>query len=299
VPRTSIASSSRRSADPGARPGVPRRPEEVRARLEVLGVRPSRVHGQSFLTDPFVADMEAALVEVPEGAPVTEVGGGLGLLTEALLRRGRAPLRIVEKDPRLARHLRATFGGAVAVECADALEAPFGAEAAVVGNLPFSVASPILTRLFEARVPVIVALLQKEVGLRYAATAGTHGYGRPSIQAALYGRVETFAPVPATSFEPVPAVDGLIVRFTAREGPLPVPSVPALEETVRRLFSSRRKQLGNLLPRLAGSGAAAEELARAAAWPEGWARQRPEELPPEAYFALARARASRRGGRER
>jgi 16S rRNA (adenine1518-N6/adenine1519-N6)-dimethyltransferase len=297
VPRTSTASSSPRRPDPGARPGVPRRPDEVRARLEALGLRPSRVHGQSFLTDPFIADMEASLLEIPPGAPLTEIGGGLGLLTEALLRRGLGPLRVVEKDPRLARHLREVFGPEVAVEHRDALEAPFGEERAVVGNLPFSVASPILTRLFAARVPRIVVLLQREVGLRYAASPGGRGYGRPAIQAALFGTVETFAPVPAASFEPVPAVDGLLVRFTDRGGPLPVPSVPRFEEAVKLLFSSRRKQLGNLLPRLAGGTAGASALAREAGWPAGWERRRPEELPPEAFFALATAREAPRGGR--
>ncbi|MCI4364040.1 MAG: 16S rRNA (adenine(1518)-N(6)/adenine(1519)-N(6))-dimethyltransferase, partial [Thermoplasmata archaeon] len=58
---------------PGA---APVRRDEVRARLEALGVRPSKGSGQSFLTDPFLPDIEVALLELPPGTPVVEVGGG-------------------------------------------------------------------------------------------------------------------------------------------------------------------------------------------------------------------------------
>ncbi|MCI4364211.1 MAG: hypothetical protein L3K13_07970, partial [Thermoplasmata archaeon] len=113
--------------------------------------------------------------------------------------------------------------------------------------------------------------------------------GRPTILAALYGTVETFARVPSTSFEPEPAVEGILLRFTPREGPLPVGSPAMLEETTRRLFAWRRKQLGNSLPAVVGGDAQAEHLAQRASWPSDWKRRRPEELAPELYFALTRA----------
>ena len=101
--RISTASSSRRSAaDDGTIPPVPERPEEIRSALAALGVRPSKEWGQSFLTDPFVADAEAALVGVKPGQPVVEVGGGLGVLTAALLRRGLGPLTVIERGTQLA-----------------------------------------------------------------------------------------------------------------------------------------------------------------------------------------------------
>ncbi|HEV2317620.1 MAG TPA: 16S rRNA (adenine(1518)-N(6)/adenine(1519)-N(6))-dimethyltransferase RsmA [Thermoplasmata archaeon] len=284
--------------DPSYWPGVPHRAEEVRERLAEIGLRPSRSRGQSFLTDPFAADIEVAFLEVRPGEPIIEIGGGLGVLTEALARRGLGPVRVIERDPRLVAHLRRTFGDRVAVDEADALETEYAAGSVVVGNLPFSVASPILTRLFESRVRRVVALLQKEVGERYAAGPGGRSYGRPAIQAALFGTTELGAPVPASSFEPKPAVDGVIVRFTARDGPLPVPSVVELERVVRQLFSRRRKQLANLLPGVTGGEREAREAATAAGWPAGWEHQRPEELAPAHYFALACVlSAHRRGGR--
>ncbi len=295
--RTSTDSSSPRNAPPDLGPTVPESPAEIRGALRTLGVRPDRRWGQSFLADPFVADAEAALVEPTPGTPVLEIGGGLGILTAALVRRGVGPLTVIERDPRLAAHLRAAFGDRVSVVEGDALELPLEGFATVVGNLPYSVATPILLRCFAHRVPRVVFLLQREVAERLAASPGGRTYGRLAIIARLYGEVELFRTVGRASFEPAPEVDSRLGVHSARSGPLPVPSVPIFEAAVRTLFSARRKQLGNLLPRLASSTAEAEELARAAEWPATWARQRPEELAPEAFFRLATVLAVRRSAR--
>jgi len=159
----------------------------------------------------------------------------------------------------------------------------------VVGNLPYSVATPILLRLFAARVPRVVFLVQREVAERLASGPGSKEYGRLSLIAQMYGTVELFRAVPAGAFYPPPQVESRLAVHVARPDPLPVPSVPEFERIVRVLFSSRRKQLGNLLPRLAPSSEAAERLAEAAGWPSQWPKLRPEELPPSAFFALARA----------
>lgn len=289
--RTSTASLSRRNPERprGSDPAeTVDSPEGVRATLAGLGLRPSRALGQSFLTDPFVADAEAALVATGPDEPVVEVGGGLGILTEALLRRGVGPVTVLEKDPRLAAFLRRRFRGEpVAIVTGDALALPFPRAGCFVGNLPFSVATPILLRLFEARVPRVVAMVQREVAERLAAGPGSRSYGRLSIVAALYGEVALQRTVAPGAFTPEPAVEGRIVTFRSREGRLPVPSVPTFDRVVRTLFSSRRKQLGNLLPRLVPGAGEADRLARAADWPSDWARERPESLPPEAFFRLA------------
>jgi 16S rRNA (adenine1518-N6/adenine1519-N6)-dimethyltransferase len=284
VRTTSTASSSLRSP---ASLGVPERPSEIRSALAALGVRPRRERGQSFLADPFVADAEAALVETCPGEPVLEIGGGLGVLTRALLRRERRPLTVVERDPRLARHLVAVFGDSIRVREEDARSTPLEGYRAVTGNLPFSVATPLVVRILEARIPRAVAMLQKEVGERLAARPGSKSYGRLSILAALYGEIELYRTVPSSAFEPVPEVEGVLVGVRGRVGPLPVPSAERFERTIRELFSARRKQLGKLLSKVAGSGDEARRLARGAEWPEDWARRRPEEIAPESYFRLA------------
>jgi 16S rRNA (adenine1518-N6/adenine1519-N6)-dimethyltransferase len=280
VRRTSTGSSSRRNPDRG--PGA-----AVLGQLAELGLRPSRGLGQSFLIDPFVADAEAALVETKPGEPVLEIGGGLGHLTEALLRRGIGPLTVLERDRRLARYLEQRFAGQALVITGDATSIELPPAAAVVGNLPFSVATPILVRLLEARVPRIVVLLQREVVARIVASPGGRAYGRLTVFVRLFAEPVAFRIVPAASFAPVPEVDGQLLVLTARPGPPPVPSVPHFERLMATLFSVRRKQLGNVLPRALPPGADPGEIARAADWPAGWATARPEELPPEAFYRLA------------
>lgn len=268
-------------------PAVPESPEQVEQALRALEVRPSRGLGQSFLTDPFVADALAVLAAPAAGRPTVEVGGGLGIVTRALLRRGARPLTVVERDPRLADHLERTFGASVRVVRADALAYPFPPEAVVVGSLPYSVATPLLLGRMRQRQRRLAVLVQKEVAERLGADVGSRQYGRPTILARLFGEVELFQEVPAAAFHPLPKVAGRLLVYRRRMGPLPVRSVERLEAIVRALFSSRRKQLGNLLPRLASGSTTAEELARSARWPDGWPRLRPEDLDPEAYFRLA------------
>ena len=284
--RTSTASSSLRSAAPAtALPEVPSTARAVESALDELGVTPRKRLGQSFLVDPFIADAEAALVGA--GGPVLEIGGGLGLLTQALVRRGFEPITVIERDHALAEHLRRTFGDRIVVEEADARVAPWPADAPLVGNLPFSAGTDLVIRALKERGRSFVVLLQKEVAERLAAAPGSKAFGRLSILAALYGAVELYQVVPPAAFEPVPAVAGRLVRFVPRPGPLPIPSVERFERLVAAIFSQRRKQLGNLLPRAIPGGRSAEALARAAAWPSGWSTLRPEALPPEAYFRLA------------
>lgn len=291
MPRTSTGSSSR--PDRGkVRRGpshVPGNAAEVAAALEGLELSPRRSRGQSFLTDPFVADAEAALVGSAPGDPVLEVGGGLGLLTQALLRRGLGPITVIENEPRLAGFLRYHFGDRIRVVEADALTEGVPAAGVAVGNLPFAIATPLLMRWFQGSVPRVVALVQKEVGERLAAGPGSRVYGRISILAALYGAVECHATVPAAAFYPIPKVDGRIVTFERRPGALPVRSISTLEHLLDTLFAGRRKQLGNLLPRAlqrVHGGSPASQVARQAGWPTGWERLRPESLAPEAYFRL-------------
>lgn len=289
------AASSPRTRSRLSEFGVPEHPEEIRRSLSSLGVRPSKGWGQSFLSDPFIADAEAALVEVPTGRPVVEIGGGLGILTAAMLRRGVGPLTVVERDPRLAGFLRSTFGDRIRVLVGDALSVELPPAECIVGNLPYSVATPILVRVLERRTPRVVFLIQREVAERLAAAPGSKQYGRLSLLARLYGTVELYRTVSASAFVPEPEVESRIGVHVARPGGLPVSSIADFERVVRTLFSSRRKQLGNLLPHLTGRSGDPQRLAMEAGWPSDWSTRRPEQLPPEAFFAMTRCLATRWG----
>ncbi|MCI4367958.1 MAG: 16S rRNA (adenine(1518)-N(6)/adenine(1519)-N(6))-dimethyltransferase RsmA [Thermoplasmata archaeon] len=287
MPTRSTVSSSSRSPPSDAGLPAPDSARAVEETLAGLGVRPSRRLGQSFLVDAFVADAEAALVASSDPSSVVEIGGGLGILTEAIVRRGLSPLTVVERDPRLVRFLRGRFAQRARVIEADGASFEIPKGAVVVGNLPFSVATPMLIHWMESRVKAVVAMVQKEVGDRLCASEGSKLYGRLSIVAALYGSVEPFQVVRSSSFFPMPEVEGRVIVFRRHEGELPARSPERVVSVVRTLFSSRRKKLGNLLPRLASSRTDAKELARRAQWPEDWQDRRPETLPPSDFFRLA------------
>jgi murein DD-endopeptidase MepM/ murein hydrolase activator NlpD len=152
----------------------------------------------------------------------------------------------------------------------------------VIGNLPYSVGTPILQRVWRSGTPRFVGMLQREVVDRLAAAPRSKSYGRLTIEGALYGTIELYRTVPSSAFHPAPEVESRIFAFQRREGPMPVRSVDRLERTVATLFSARRKQLGNLVGRLLPGGIEPDEVAAAAEWPETWRTQRPEELGPEA-----------------
>jgi 16S rRNA (adenine1518-N6/adenine1519-N6)-dimethyltransferase len=283
VSTTSTGSSSHRSVAPS----VPHRPPDVARALESLGIAPSKRLGQSFLWDAFVADAEAALVAERTGLRVVEVGAGLGVLTEALLRRGLGPITVVERDPRLGRFLERTFGDGVRVVVGDALEVELPPCDVLVGNLPFSVATPILERVWSGSIPRFVGMLQREVVDRMVSPPGSRVYGRLTIVAAYFGHVEGFQTVPSSAFYPAPAVEGRVMTFDRRTGPGPAPTFRALESVLEALFSARRKQLHNLLPRALPPGAEAVRCAELAEWPANWPHRRPEQLAPDAFFRMA------------
>ena len=212
--RTSTASSSPRKRDGPAVPGaIPERPGEVRA--DARGPRDRSLEGAGAVVPGRPVRRRrggGARRGFGRAGPVVEIGGGLGILTAALVRRGIADLTVIERDRRLAHHLRSAFGPRITVLEGDALDIEVPASAVVVGNLPFSSATPILLRLFALRIPRVVALVQKEVAARLAAGPGSRTYGRLSIAASLYGDVELFQEVPESSFFPPPAVRGQIFR---------------------------------------------------------------------------------------
>ncbi len=297
--RRSIASSS--PADPGRRerpPGrsasssirVPETPSQVEEILDALGVEPTRGWGQNFLVDREVARLEAALVDLPPGRPVVEIGGGLGLLTAALLERGFHPLTVLEREPRFAAFLATNFGSRIHVREADALVDPLPRADAYVGNLPFSTATPILERLLEEGIPHGVFLVQREVGERLAATAGSRQYGKLSVMSAIHGSFRLADRVPARMFHPVPRVDGVLTVFRRHPMEPPPEDRGMLERLLAGLFAQRRKMLGNTLPPLLEEllpHVPAAEVVSEAGWPEDWARRRAEEISPEDLVRLS------------
>ena len=267
--------------------------EHPRRSLAALGLSPRKSLGQNFLADRNVAGKIVALAR-SFPPPYLEIGPGLGALTDLLSEAG-APTVAVELDRGLAAHLRERFsGGSVEIVEADFLEVPerewrsrFPAGGTVVGNLPYSVSSPVVLRLIELRdrFPHAVLMLQREVVDRLCAGPGGKEYGILSVYLGVLAEARREFPVRRACFHPPPDVDSAVmsIRFV---GALPEALVAALRTVVRAAFAQRRKTLRNApVPFLPGGAAQWRELLLAAGIdPAG----RAEEVLPAAYLALAR-----------
>jgi 16S rRNA (adenine1518-N6/adenine1519-N6)-dimethyltransferase len=272
-------------------------------RLRQFGIRPRRDLGQNFLIDSNILDVIGRAAELRPDDVVLEVGGGLGVLSEYLAERV-AHVHVVEVDAALEPALRDALGGHenATLHLADAVKLDYGALAPapdkVVANLPYGVAATVILRTIEqlGGVTTWVAMVQREVGERFAAEPGSAAYGVPSVLAQLACDVRVLRPIARTVFHPVPNVDSVLVGLR-RRGPAPE---PALRELVQRGFAHRRKALAGSLALGPSGGRELRDRTRAALEAMGKpADARAEQLAPEEWRELeARLRgATGAGGR--
>ncbi|HAN72480.1 MAG TPA: 16S rRNA (adenine(1518)-N(6)/adenine(1519)-N(6))-dimethyltransferase [Actinobacteria bacterium] len=247
---------------------------DVRALAEELGIRPTKRLGQNFVTDPNTVRRIVASARLSDDDIVLEVGPGLGSLTLALLPHVQQVIA-VEIDPVLAERLPITVQQRVP-ELADRLTV-LHADAmrvtslpveptALVANLPYNVAVPVVLHLLEAfpSVSSVLVMVQKEVAERLAAGPGSRVYGVPSVKARWHCAVEPAGDVGTSVFWPVPHVESGLVRMTRRAAPVSRAGREATFAVVDAAFSQRRKTLRSALAGWAGSPAAAEAALRTA-----------------------------------
>jgi 16S rRNA (adenine1518-N6/adenine1519-N6)-dimethyltransferase len=248
--------------------------------------------------DPNTIRRIVRAAELGPDEAVLEVGPGLGSLSLALL-AASAQLTAVEIDPRLAAELPATvirfapeLADRLRVVEADALNVtalPDPQPTALVANLPYNVAVPVLLTLLAA-LPTIrhgLVLVQLEVADRLAAAPGSKVYGVPSAKLAWYGPAVRAGVVPRSVFWPVPNVDSGLVRFSRGAPPPGDAGRDEVFAVIDAAFAQRRKMLRSALAGWAGSPAAAEALlVKAGVDPTA----RGETLPVTAFARIAEAR---------
>ena len=265
-------------------------------RLRVFQVRPDRDLGQNFLVDSNILGVIERAAELDAGDVVLEIGGGLGVLSEHLATRVRH-VHVVELDERLREALQdATAAHAnVSVRWGDAmgldLAALTPAPGKLVSNLPYGIAAGALLRtIYELPgMSLWVAMVQREVGERLAASPASAAYGTPSVLAQLQCEVQLLRTIPRTVFYPVPNVDSALVRMRRRDVTHATDPL-ALRALVSGSFAHRRKTLAGSLALAGGAGDRSREHVRAALERLGHAPDvRAERLAPEEFAALARA----------
>jgi 16S rRNA (adenine1518-N6/adenine1519-N6)-dimethyltransferase len=265
--------------------------------------------GQNFLADSNLLDAILSDAAPERDDVVLEVGGGRGVLTERLV-ESAAHVHLIEIDRSLGEFLEpiAADSGSLTIVWGDAMRVDLGlldpAPTAMVANLPYSVATPLLLRTI-AELPSIrrwTVMVQREIAERLRARPGSRTYGAPSVLVQLSCEVRMLRRVDPAVFVPRPRVDSALLALSRRG--------PGLEartrELVRDTFAHRRKAIPRSLelaarrregeardggrplprPRPAEIRHRAREALRDLGLPED---ARAEMLPPIEHLRLAQA----------
>ena len=234
--------------------------------VEACGIEPSRALGQNFLFDLNLTGRIARAAGPLAGVPVVEVGPGPGGLTRALLAEG-AEVVAVERDPRCLPALAAIaarYPGRLTVMAGDALTVlpsalpprPDGRPWRIVANLPYNVATPLLTGWLESEpwppwFDRMVLMFQREVAERIVATPRERAdYGRLGVLCGWRTEARLLFDVAPSNFVPPPKVMSSIVELVPRPAPLPC-SAAGLSRVTAAAFGQRRKMLRQALKGLA------------------------------------------------
>jgi len=251
--------------------------------------RPRKRFGQNFLRDEQVVHAIILAMNLQSSDRMVEIGPGQGALTRYLLPAVNV-LDVVELDRDLVSLLQQTFAGSknLRIHSADALRFDFCSlteagqgKIRVVGNLPYNISTPLLFHLFSqcSCIADMHFMLQKEVVERLCAEPDSKDYGRLSVMAQYYCRMEPVLEVAPESFYPAPKVISAVVRLQPHEKKPVDVDLRALERVVAAAFSQRRKTLRNSLATLL----TAEEIEQAGIAPGA----RAETLDIHAFARLA------------
>jgi 16S rRNA (adenine1518-N6/adenine1519-N6)-dimethyltransferase len=231
--------------------------EEVRTALRESEFRPRKRLGQNFLIHENVIESILRLLDLGPLDRVVEIGPGLGFLTRRLLERA-AQVWAVEVDDALVKRLRQsgwTAGPKLHLIHGDILAVPLeeilpACKVKLVGNLPYSISTPVLFKIFAWRehFSTLVLMVQKEVADRIASPPGTKDYGTLSVWTQVHGRVTERVTVSPEAFFPRPKVRSTVLKIELFAEPVArARELPALRGLVRAAFGQRRKTLSNAL----------------------------------------------------
>lgn len=231
--------------------------EEVRAALAESEFRPRKRLGQNFLIHENIISSIVKLLSIDPRDEIVEVGPGLGFLTRRLVDTAKR-VWAIEIDAALVNRLKqSSIGSHPALRLIHSDILKVAAEdflpqhkVKVVGNLPYSISTPVLFRLFDWRehFSFLVLMMQKEVADRIMSGPATKAYGALSVWCQVHGRILEKVSVSPEAFFPRPKVRSTILKIELYQEPLiPVKDLPLLRGVVRAAFGQRRKTLSNAL----------------------------------------------------
>ena len=228
-----------------------------------MEVRAKKALGQHFLTDQGVArSIVAALSADSPVRDVLEIGPGMGVLTQYLIRREDLDLKLIEIDSEsvayLLTHLpgmegRLMEGDYLRLDMSRIFPGPYR----VIGNFPYNISSQIFFKILEDkdRVPEVVCMIQKEVADRIAEKPGSKVYGILSVLLQAWYDIEYVMSVGSGAFAPPPKVQSAVIRLRRNARTALGCDERLFKQVVKTAFNQRRKTLRNALKPLLPEGA--------------------------------------------
>ena len=207
--------------------------------------RKQKMLGQNFLIDSNISKRIVDSAEVSEGEKVLEIGPGRGALTEILSSKGN--LIAIEKDKWLAVVLKQKFKGSVEIVEGDILKWEVPPIDVIVANLPYSISSLILFRLFNYEWTRAVLMFQEEFANRLVAKPGSKKYGRLSVMANHFVSTKKLFKVSKTAFQPQPKIHSQVVKLIRRKPDYTLNDFNTFKKVVKSIFTHRRKKIRNCI----------------------------------------------------
>lgn len=219
-----------------------------------MEVRAKKALGQHFLTDQHIARTIVASLSESPTRDVLEIGPGMGVLTQYLLKREDIDLKLVELDEESVDYLLTHFPGMQGkLYLADYLKLDihklFPAQYRVIGNFPYNISSQIFFKILEDKdlVPEVVCMIQKEVAERIAEKPGTKTYGILSVLLQAWYDIDYIITVGSGAFAPPPKVQSAVIRLRRNERTELGCDEKLFKQVVKTAFNQRRKTLRNAL----------------------------------------------------
>ena len=218
----------------------------------MIAVKPKKFLGQHFLTDLNIAQDIADTVDAYPDIPVLEVGPGMGVMTQFLVKKPRL-VKVVEIDFESVEYLRKNYPTLEDNIIEDDflkmhLENTFGGQPFVLtGNYPYNISSQIFFKMLEYKdlIPCCTGMIQKEVAERITANPGNKTYGILSVLIQAWYNVEYLFTVHEHVFNPPPKVKSAVIRMTRNEVGKLGCDERLFKRVVKTTFNQRRKTLRN------------------------------------------------------
>jgi len=195
--------------------------------------------GINFLRDPVIAKRIVSSVDC-EDKDVLEIGPGMGSLTKFI--ENYRTLTLIEMEDEFEPFLRLNFPGARII-IADALNVKWPHFQVFISNMPYSISTPLLEKLWGNDFDVGVITIQKEVADRILASPHTKDFSRLSIMMQLKFSMRKIFDIPPWKFYPEPSVYSTVIRLEKNEKYIP----EQFDSFLKILFSQRRKKIRNII----------------------------------------------------